>query len=73
MRQDDGEELSGGEAEVFMFLKQRKKEMKIPFCLSSSDRVGGGRKALKENKERKEKKIVFQLSDKATGIIIIYV
>lgn len=56
-----------------MFLKQRKKEMKIPFCLSSSDRVGGGRKALKENKERKEKKIVFQLSDKATGIIIIYV
>lgn len=65
-----------GAAEVFMFLKQSK-EMKIPFCLSSSDRRGRGRKALKEKKHKKkgkkEKKIVFLSVDKAgTGIIIMY-
>lgn len=44
-----------GAAEVFMFLKQSK-EMKIPFCLSSSDRRGRGRKALKEKKTQEERK-----------------
>lgn len=56
---------------MFMFLKQSK-EMKIPFCLSSSDSVGGVEKpSRKIKKERKEN--CFPLSDKATGIIIIYV
>lgn len=74
MRQQEEDGTHAGEgrkgvAEVFMFLKQSK-EMKIPFCLSSSDRRRRReRKALKEKntrrKEKKEKKIVFLSVDKA--------
>lgn len=70
MRQQEEDGRQGGErkgaAEVFMFLKQSK-EMKIPFCLSSSDRRGNGEEKprRKKNTRRKEKKIVFLSVDKA--------